>query len=518
MKHWSRYEYFNENWRERISLMASYVGCGKVIVDLGCGKQWLKDYIEPGCEYIPVDYIARSADTIICDFNKYEFPNVCADVIFVSGLLEYIVDVSWFIEQAINHADEMVVISYACYSNSSGEISARKKNNWVNSLSFDSIVAIFANHGMALKCNASVLGNVVFVFVRTRKRNSYGVLIYPTKLQNLGDYTQAAAAIAITGRPDDAVFLHREHLDIYRGKRIPVICNGWFSHYPVKPPSSQLVPVYISLHISEQAKQWFAEPLMLAHLSEFAPIGCRDHATLEFLLGHGVDAYYSACITLALGKEYESYAQIKGATCDDVYLVDPVVLPPNAIYSKLSVLIKGLLHAPLIPRAWRLARQKNSVINKLVYLLILFGIYGGLIRALGKNNIKFFTQLTPIGMGSARCLGLIENSIDNIKTYLAARAVITSRIHVALPATSAGAKVVFLVPAKLDSQEENRIHSQLAFFLNSVSVRVGKIPIDEVLDITRRDAGKVSCNGKADKYVRLQHDVIRSFLQSFRVG
>ena len=51
----------------------SSVGCASV-ADLGCGTMTLKSHLAPGTRYVPVDVVARDADTVVVDLNREPLP------------------------------------------------------------------------------------------------------------------------------------------------------------------------------------------------------------------------------------------------------------------------------------------------------------------------------------------------------------------------------------------------------------------------------------------------------------
>lgn len=52
-----------------------------------------KRFLPPSCEYVPVDIVRRAPETIVCDFNTQEPPDLEADWVLMSGVLEYLSDV-----------------------------------------------------------------------------------------------------------------------------------------------------------------------------------------------------------------------------------------------------------------------------------------------------------------------------------------------------------------------------------------------------------------------------------------
>lgn len=85
---WRSDEAFDTSWKLRICQMAKYIDEGESVLDIGCGKGWLREYLPHDCRYIGCDLVKRDKDTIVCDFNAYQFPEQIADVVFISGVLE----------------------------------------------------------------------------------------------------------------------------------------------------------------------------------------------------------------------------------------------------------------------------------------------------------------------------------------------------------------------------------------------------------------------------------------------
>jgi len=144
-KEWKDIEYFDDSWKERIRFMSKYIPHSKSVMDIGCGRMWLREMI-PTSIYIPVDYKKRDNNTIICDLNKYEFPNQTADVIFISGCLEYVKDYEWFITEISKHSQKCIV-SYCAFDDEC-DIAVRKSRTWVNNLTKKELIKEFSKNGM----------------------------------------------------------------------------------------------------------------------------------------------------------------------------------------------------------------------------------------------------------------------------------------------------------------------------------------------------------------------------------
>ncbi len=139
----------------------------------------------------------------------------------------------------------------------------------------------------------------------------FGLLSYKGT-DNIGDEIQSLAARRFLPSCDD--FIEREATDSYHpadGNRRSVIMNGWYSHSPEHwPPSRFINPLFVSVHITEDAGAWSglkAKDIMLAepvakYLRSYAPIGARDLNTLKLLQNAGIEAYFSGCMTLTIER------------------------------------------------------------------------------------------------------------------------------------------------------------------------------------------------------------------------
>jgi len=161
---WEDLEYFDESWRKRIEEMARHIAPGESVMDLGCGRMWLKEFLKDNT-YYPIDYKARDGETLVINFNKHEYPDRKVDVAVVSGTLEYIKDYSWFVRQ-MSLGCKRCIVSY-CTTESYPDIGSRKRKAWKNHLSRAAVIELFANNGMDLVSEkAGVLNNHVFAFSR----------------------------------------------------------------------------------------------------------------------------------------------------------------------------------------------------------------------------------------------------------------------------------------------------------------------------------------------------------------
>lgn len=127
--------------------------------------------------------------------------------------------------------------------------------------------------------------------------------------RNIGDDVQAYVTKRFLPRVD--YYVDRNHIDEFvpdTEEKIAVITNGWFLQYTLNwPPSPYIKPLPISMHFTY--KDWFwdttdrayhLQGYGLEYLKSIEPIGCRDSHTLKLLGEKGVKTEYTGCMTLTL--------------------------------------------------------------------------------------------------------------------------------------------------------------------------------------------------------------------------
>lgn len=158
---WKEIEYFNSDWKNRIVIMSQFINSGDSILDLGCGEMWLKEFLPEKCLYIPVDYTARKGgDTVICDFNKGEFPELKVKVAFISGCFEYIIDYNAFVKNLSTYCDR-VIISYVS-KEIQPDLNKRIGYAWKNHLTRSQFLKVFVRNGFTLE--KSVTDGKFFIY------------------------------------------------------------------------------------------------------------------------------------------------------------------------------------------------------------------------------------------------------------------------------------------------------------------------------------------------------------------
>lgn len=244
--------------------------------------------------------------------------------------------------------------------------------------------------------------------------SEYGLIVYEGDLyNNIGDDIQSAAALAFLPRIDHLIPIHTLSSSSPRSSasgRVKVIMNGYFTCYPdAWPPPDWIDPLFVAFHLSAitypqrtpssgDGRRSAADILLsgknLEYFKRHEPIGCRDRVTVERFTSAGVEAYFSGCLTLTLSEVWHR-------SRDRIYLVD--------VNCDLSELLGS------VPR-----HLKERVVT----------VTHDLPAPARMSQVERFS--------SAREL---------LMTYSAARLVVTSRLHCALPCLALGTNVLFLEPS-----------------------------------------------------------------------
>lgn len=159
---WASSLEFDESWKKRISVMASYIDSPGVVADFGCGLMWLEQFLKPENNYIPIDYIRRDERTIVVDLNKEPIPKTNANIAFLSGVLEYIKEPVQFVNQLTNIGFSQIILSY-CTIEKFNELTKRNQLNWKSHESIFDLLYLFTSRYYLTKID-DINNNTILVF------------------------------------------------------------------------------------------------------------------------------------------------------------------------------------------------------------------------------------------------------------------------------------------------------------------------------------------------------------------
>lgn len=217
--------------------------------------------------------------------------------------------------------------------------------------------------------------------------------------RNIGDDVQAYAVKRFLPKID--YYIDRNHIDEFipeTEERVATIINGWFLQYTLNwPPSPYIKPLPISMHFTY--KDWFwdttdrayhLQGYGLDYLKNIEPIGCRDSHTVKLLRSKGINTEYTGCMTLTL-QPFEGIEKQDYICAVDV---------------------------------------SDEVVEQ--------------IRKTTDMEVKVVTHTVPEDYYKLSWNERMKNVEELLKLYQGARAVISYRLHCALPCLALGTAVVLL--------------------------------------------------------------------------
>ena len=279
-------------------------------------------------------------------------------------------------------------------------------------------------------------------------KSKLAVLGYPNS-NNLGDFIQSIAA-AEWMKPKSPVALNREELHNYEGPQAKLVMNGWFMDQPANwPPSASIEPLFISFHLNPTAEIGLLTPEGIRYFKKHQPIGCRDCYTQKTLEKHGIDTYFSACLTLTLKRVnfVKGNKRRKG-----ILVLSPLerLLPQKKITKQQG--LKGQISIVL----QKIKQPFKS--KKYIQAMNLLDSYLSQID----EEVQVRTQLIPPGNYTEA--DRIKAAEEQLVCIASAKLVITSRIHTALPAAAFGTPVIFLSDGLEHRNQKSRLEGMESFF------------------------------------------------------
>jgi hypothetical protein len=186
---WSDPAQLEAAWNARAAIAATYVPAGARVLDLGCGAMALEAKLPTGCSYIPCDLVARDARTIVCEFNRGEFPDATeADLIAALGVLEYIYDAPAFLKRLAARRCP-VILSY-CPRDFS-QHADRGALGWVNAFSIEQLSQMLRAAGFSIRrCDQIDALQAIFSLSpepRATRAEKHVVVISYNNIGNFGD-------------------------------------------------------------------------------------------------------------------------------------------------------------------------------------------------------------------------------------------------------------------------------------------------------------------------------------------
>lgn len=255
---------------------------------------------------------------------------------------------------------------------------------------------------------------------------------------NIGDYIQALAASQFLPKVDG--FIQRENLKDYNGEECKMIMNGWYMHNPEQwPPSQKIHPLYVAVHFNTLAKEKLFSKESINYIKQYEPIGCRDTYTRDLLLGKGINAYFSGCMTLTLGYKYKSKERE-----NKCYFVDPYFITHWNIYSIIYNFIYLIFHWKSIGIISKKYPDDKKGLRKRMILTTFYREYKRFFTKDTLLNAEYICQQNRYYKENFKSdEERLKEAEKLVKKYAKARLVVTSRIHCALPCLGLETPVIY---------------------------------------------------------------------------
>src|SRR5690554_3841176 len=268
-----------------------------------------------------------------------------------------------------------------------------------------------------------------------------GLLRYDPKdgvRKNIGDYIQSLAARQFLG--PDYVLVEREQLHNYDGERIKLIMNAWWMHYPENwPPSESIDPLFVSFHITPKVAERMLHENSVAYLKRYQPIGCRDKGTQALLSQHGIESYFSGCLTLTLGLSYQAAPK-----SDRVIIINPQFKRPSL--KKPGNFLKALWSCAGKFSLLKAISKKLYLSDSFISILKTTYFYNSYSKKFDDQllvDADYFTHGVHV-KDFASEQERFDYADHLLKEYSTASLVITSRLHAALPCVAIGVPTIFI--------------------------------------------------------------------------
>lgn len=255
---------------------------------------------------------------------------------------------------------------------------------------------------------------------------------------NIGDYIQALASSQFLPSLDG--FVNREELNNYDGEECKVIMNAWYIHNSNQwPPSEKINPLFVAVHLNSSVVDKLLSNEGVEYLKRYAPIGCRDYYTMEKLKSYGVDAYFSACMTLTLGLSFSS--KQKDEKC---YFVDPSFKTERKFGVLLINFFYLIFHWNKINKIAVKYPKKQSYFKKRFGLVAFYRAYKRYFTEKTLLEAEYICQQNEDYKNKFKTdKERLKEAERLVKLYARAKLVVTSRIHCALPCLGLETPVIF---------------------------------------------------------------------------
>lgn len=288
----------------------------------------------------------------------------------------------------------------------------------------------------------------------------YGLLVTSpiANTKNIGDYMQSLAAKQFL--PGDFVYVEKEKISEFKSDdSVKVIMNGWFMWHPENwpPKEEKLIPLLTSMHFTPITVKDMLKSGGKEYLIKYGPVGCRDTNSVDLLKKEGIDAYFSGCLTLTLGKKYAFTGEKKGVCFVDPYIPSLRIVSNDSKKTYPLNALKALWFFLAHPIKISCLAKKPFFQGRLKFLAyyrasMFYHAYTRLFDDDVIFNAEYITHMVPTTLEESQ-ESLFKRTEELLKKYASSQYVVTSRIHCALPCVGVGTPVLFTLSDLMESKK-----------------------------------------------------------------
>lgn len=296
--------------------------------------------------------------------------------------------------------------------------------------------------------------------------------------------------------------------------------NGWFMWYPQQfPPRNNVNPLYISFHLTPSEEANFFTEDTIAHLKKYEPIGARDLNTVQMMKNHGINSYFSGCLTLTLNNSYynkihtgniiicEPYIELGSTKKNNKYFRKIFALSPWIRKTKfMCVLYKRYYHN-------NLEKSVKGLLLRMLEVAAFYQTYSELFDDIILLKAEYTTHLVDNYTTVEQKFKMAD---DLLRRYANAKMMITSRIHAGLPCLAFETPTIFITSKELADSDTIRKGGRfggLLDFFNYATYNKGELEYHGNLGSSKIGLDNIPKNpDNYKKYQKLLDTEVRKYI------
>lgn len=105
-----------EYWLSRLKYVARLIDFSRIstVVDLGGATGRIREFLPNTIQYFSVDYIPYSVDTVVCNLNQHEFPQISSDrektCYLLVETIGYVHDWKWLLKEIASRCNSFICV------------------------------------------------------------------------------------------------------------------------------------------------------------------------------------------------------------------------------------------------------------------------------------------------------------------------------------------------------------------------------------------------------------------------